>query len=161
MNDEQITAVAREYAEFTDLSPVDKKNVSMICKNFLKYTLRRFCLVEKKDIEAKYQEAKERYFDTNVDTTDIVMYSSRILSLLKSLFPEIAKENNIYVIIESYIDIGGTTTYTYLGYVATKSEANKCVFDLNEKKRTWKNQAEASCTYYYYEEVEPYNENKL
>lgn len=51
MNDEQITAVAREYAEFTDLSPVDKKNVSMICKNFLKYTLRRFCLVEKKDIE--------------------------------------------------------------------------------------------------------------
>lgn len=92
MNDEQITAVAREYAEFTDLSPVDKKNVSMICENFLKYILRRYYIMEKKDMEAKYQEAKERYFDTNVDKTDIVMYSSRILSLLKSLFPEIAKE---------------------------------------------------------------------
>lgn len=69
--------------------------------------------------------------------------------------------NNIYVIIESYIDIGGSTDYTYLGYVVTEAEAYKCVFDLNEKKRTWKNQAEASCTSYYYEEVEPYNANKL
>lgn len=69
--------------------------------------------------------------------------------------------NNIYVIIESYIDIGGTTTYTYLGYVTTEAEAYKYVFDLNEKKRTWKNQAEASCTSYRYEEVEPYNANKL
>lgn len=43
MNNDQITALAREYAEFTDLSPVDKKNVSVICENFLKYTLRRNC----------------------------------------------------------------------------------------------------------------------
>lgn len=47
MNDDQITALAREYAEFTDLSPVDKKNVSAICENFLKYALRRYCIVEK------------------------------------------------------------------------------------------------------------------
>ena len=63
--------------------------------------------------------------------------------------------SNIYVIIESYIDIGGTTTYTYLGYVAMESEAYKYVFDLNEKKRTWKNQAEASCTSYYYGDYDP------
>ena len=69
--------------------------------------------------------------------------------------------SNICVIIESYIDIGGTTTYTYLGYVATEAEAYKCVFDLNEKKRSWKNRAEASCTSYHYEEVEPYNANEL
>lgn len=69
--------------------------------------------------------------------------------------------NNIYVIVESYIDIGGSTTYTHLGYATTRAEANKCVFDLNEKKRSWKNRAEASCTSYWYEEVEPYNENKL
>lgn len=68
--------------------------------------------------------------------------------------------SNIYVIIEDYIDIGGSTTHTYLGYVATKTEAHKCVFDLSEKKKTWKNQAEASCTSYYYEEVEPYNANE-
>lgn len=69
--------------------------------------------------------------------------------------------SNIYVIIESYIDIGGTTTYTYLGYVTSEAEAYKCVFDLNEKKRTWKNRAETSCTSYYYEEVEPYNTAEL
>lgn len=69
--------------------------------------------------------------------------------------------SKIYVIIESYIDISGTTTYTYLGYVTTEAEAYKYVFDLNEKKRTWKNQAEASCTSYYYEEVKPYKANEL
>lgn len=69
--------------------------------------------------------------------------------------------SKIYVIIESYIDIDGSTNYTYLGYVTTEAEAYKYVFDLNEKKRTWKNQAEASCTSYRYEEVEPYNANKL
>lgn len=47
MTNEQIQALAREYAEFTDMSPVDKKNISAICECFLKYTLRRYCLVEK------------------------------------------------------------------------------------------------------------------
>lgn len=88
MTNDQITALAREYAEFTDMSPVDKKNISAICECFLKYTLRRYCFVEKKDIEAKYQEAKERYFDTNAGETDTVMYGGRI-SLLEYLFPEI------------------------------------------------------------------------
>ncbi len=69
--------------------------------------------------------------------------------------------SKIYVIIESYIDIDSTTTYTYLGYVTTEAEAYKCVFGLNEKKRTWKNQAEASCTSYWYEEVEPYKAKDL
>lgn len=69
--------------------------------------------------------------------------------------------SKIYVIIESYIDIGGITDYTYLGYVTTEAEAYKCVFDLNEEKRSWQNQAEARCTSYRYEEVKPYNANKL
>ena len=47
MTPEEITALAREYAEFTYMSPVDKKNISAICECFLKYTLRRYCLVEK------------------------------------------------------------------------------------------------------------------
>lgn len=47
MSQEEITALAREYAEFTDMSPVDKKNISAICECFLKYALRRYCLVEK------------------------------------------------------------------------------------------------------------------
>lgn len=47
MDNETITSLAREYAEFTDMSEVDKKNISAICECFLKYTLRRYCLVEK------------------------------------------------------------------------------------------------------------------
>ena len=47
MKPEQITTLAREYAEFTDMSPVDKKNISAICECFLKFVLRRYCLVEK------------------------------------------------------------------------------------------------------------------
>ena len=47
MTDTEITALAREYAESTDMSPVVKKYISAICECFLKYTLRRYCLVEK------------------------------------------------------------------------------------------------------------------
>lgn len=47
MTDTEITAIAHEYAEFTDMSEVDKKNISAICECFLKYTLRRYELVEK------------------------------------------------------------------------------------------------------------------
>ena len=50
ITNEQITALVREYAEFTDMSPVDKKNISAICECFLKYTLRRYCLVEKEAV---------------------------------------------------------------------------------------------------------------
>lgn len=89
MTDDQITALAREYAEFTDLSPADKKNVSAICENFLKYTLRRYCLVDKKDIETKYQEAKERYLNPD-DEIEKTMYGGR-MSLLEYLCHEIGK----------------------------------------------------------------------
>ena len=50
MTDDQITAIAREYAEFTDMSPVDKKNISAICECFLKFVFRRYCLVEKEAV---------------------------------------------------------------------------------------------------------------
>ena len=63
---------------------------------------------------------------------------------------------NIYIIIESYVDIDGSTVPTYLGYVDNESEAYKIVFGLRENLKSWKNQAEASCTSYYYQEVEPY-----
>lgn len=60
MNDKQITAISREYAEFTDLSPVDKKNISAICENFLKYALRRYCLVEKKAKSMQLSDVKQK-----------------------------------------------------------------------------------------------------
>lgn len=91
MTNEQITAVAREYAEFTDLSPVDKKNVSMICKNFLKYTLRRFCLVEKSVIREAYKDAQKDQHNSEGDFA-LTLAGRNRSAVLIDLFPEIAKE---------------------------------------------------------------------
>jgi hypothetical protein len=93
MDNKAITALAREYAEFTNLSEVDKKYISAICENFLKYTLRRYCLVEKEAVRKEYIEARrdskmahrERLY------TMLAVASAR-KALLESLFPEIAKE---------------------------------------------------------------------
>ena len=60
MNDKTITALAREYAESTDMSPVVKKYISAICECFLKYTLRRYCLVEKSKIIEEYKDAQKK-----------------------------------------------------------------------------------------------------
>lgn len=89
MNEKEITTLAREYAEFTDLSPVDKKNVSQICKCFLEYTLRRYCLVEKAAVRKEYHQAIEQGKHAHVRCQ---VESRAQLRLLESLFPEIAKE---------------------------------------------------------------------
>lgn len=89
MTDDQITAFAREYAEFTDTAEVNKKYISAICENFLKYTLRRYCIVEKSKLKTKHKEALAA-LESN-DNEDVKWGTYR-LSLLKSLFPEIAKE---------------------------------------------------------------------
>lgn len=34
MTDHEITALAREYAEFTDTSDLEKKHISAICENY-------------------------------------------------------------------------------------------------------------------------------
>lgn len=93
MNDKTITALAREYAESTDMSPVVKKYISAICECFLKYTLRRYYMVEKDAVRKEYGFA----LDTNQRGIEA---SSHVLcaigcaqrALLESLFPEIAKE---------------------------------------------------------------------
>lgn len=86
---QQITSLAREYAEFTDISEVNKKYISAICKNFLKYTLRRYCLVDKdavcKEYQREIEQGKHAHLKCQVE-------SRAQLRLLESLFPEIAKE---------------------------------------------------------------------
>lgn len=91
MIDPEITSLAREYAE--ELCPDNKLNREMIeldCLGFLDRVLKKYCLVEKRDVEAKYQEAKERYFNPD-DEIEKTMYGER-MSMLEYLFPEIAKE---------------------------------------------------------------------
>lgn len=90
MTDQEITALAREYAEFTDLSPVDKKNVSLICKCFLEFLLRRYCLVEKSKVESTYNRIwNEWNFSLDAENK---ANSKFILSVLESLFPDLGKE---------------------------------------------------------------------
>lgn len=91
MNEEQITALAREYAEFTDMSPVDKKNISAICECFLKFVLRRYCLVYKDKVRGEYLLARADYRTSNGMPT-VQEYHRGEMSMIERLFPEIAKE---------------------------------------------------------------------
>lgn len=89
LTDQQITSLAREYAEFTDISEVNEKYISAICENFLKYTLRRYCLVDKDAVCKEYQRAIEQGKHAHLKCQ---VESRAQLRLLESLFPEIAKE---------------------------------------------------------------------
>lgn len=105
MTDQQITALAREYAEFTDMSEVDKKNISAICEYFLKYTLRRYCLVEKEAVLKEYESVKDTPEECNYKelgaTWDELPYLGRFYDegyklgrkdAIESLFPDLGKE---------------------------------------------------------------------
>lgn len=89
MNDKTITALAREYAESTDMSPVVKKYISAICECFLKYTLRRYCLVEKSKIIEEYKDAQKNQH-SNAPIRFIV--GRNVSAALVNIFPEIGKE---------------------------------------------------------------------
>lgn len=92
MDNDQITALAREYAEFTDTAEVNKKYISAICENFFKYMLRRYCLVEKEAVRKEYQDSYKNY-KTAGDARPLSQqhFRGRCFAL-ESLFPEIAKE---------------------------------------------------------------------
>lgn len=93
MNDDQITALAREYAEeeYKTLNlPTDHTEVSAYrYMDFARFLLRRYCLVEKSKLKTKHKEALAA-LESN-DNEDVKWGTYR-LSLLKSLFPEIGKE---------------------------------------------------------------------
>ena len=44
---EEIENIAKQYAEFTDLSVVDQLRVKLISKEFLTWVLRDYCIVPK------------------------------------------------------------------------------------------------------------------
>lgn len=93
MKESEITALAREYAEeeYKTLNlPTDHTEVSAYrYKDFARFLLRRYCLVEKSKLKTKHKEALAA-LESN-DNEDVKWGTYR-LSLLESLFPEIAKE---------------------------------------------------------------------
>ena len=104
MTDEQITAIAREYAEetikgtdFDDMPGSLRRSVlEMNAKTMekkLKWLLRRFCLVEKNKVEEMYLNAKiaiVKGYDENLGGMMAVGSASK--SILESLFPDLGKE---------------------------------------------------------------------
>ena len=104
MNDDQITTLAREYAEektahisfkaYAD--PEFKKELHIRgcannAKDVIEWLLRRFCLVEKSKLEEEFHEAT---MDCgNIDPcSDLWEVCHAKKCLLESLFPEIRKE---------------------------------------------------------------------
>lgn len=109
MDNDQITTLAREYAE--EINPVNRLNdypeAKMIAdmmrnalseaidekikdfEGFVRFLLRRYCLVEKEAINNAYQQAIEQGKHAHVRCH---VESRAKLRLLASLFPEITKE---------------------------------------------------------------------
>lgn len=97
MANDQITALASEYAE----KEYERLNLPVDCcdpraddyEQFLRFLLRRFCLVEKNKVEEMYLNAKiaiEKGYDENLGGMMAVGSASK--SILESLFPDLGKE---------------------------------------------------------------------
>lgn len=96
MTPEEITALAREYAE--ELSPdnkVERKMIELDCLGFLDRVLNSYCLVEKSKIEEAYKACTSMRDDNllpNIESAILHHRGMEGVRVLKSLFPEIAKE---------------------------------------------------------------------
>lgn len=98
MSEDQITAIAREYAEeiYPNLSDKIISLRTLEIKNaerLIRFLLRRFCLVEKSRIQEEYQKAKTQIKDgKELGLHVLVTLGGAKEALLESLFPSIAKE---------------------------------------------------------------------
>lgn len=104
MNDDQITALAREYAEeeakgtAVDALPnglkenVIQRNADHFEKH-LRWLLRRYCLVEKSKVIIKYKNMKRLEEDATAFGFEAHSCNAKVVkNAIESLFPEIAKE---------------------------------------------------------------------
>lgn len=89
---EEIETLAKQYAEFTDLSVVDQLRVKLISKEFLTWMLRDYCIVPKSKVRENYQSLKNNIpdFKDNPDHHCGFLGGMTELELLfgKSLFEE-------------------------------------------------------------------------
>lgn len=95
---DQITALAREYAE--EIYPnLSDKIISLKtqeikeAEDVIRFLLRRFCLVEKSKVAIKYNNAKRLEEDATAFGFEKHRSNAKaIKNLIESLFPEIEKE---------------------------------------------------------------------
>lgn len=90
IDNDQITALAREYAE----EIVDHKRLSTTVaddtEDVIRFLLRRFYLVEKNRVEKEYKKTCESVNKHSATTGCLFFVGQK--QTLESLFPEIAKE---------------------------------------------------------------------
>ncbi len=115
IDNDQITALAREYAE--EINPVNRLNdypeAKMIAdmmrnalsevidekikdfEGFVRFLLRRYCLVEKSKVTTEYKACasmRDDHLLPNIESAILHHRGMEGVRVLKSLFPEIAKE---------------------------------------------------------------------
>ncbi len=89
MTQEEITAIAREYAEERASMMQGSLTTKIQAELVIRFLLRRYALVEKSKVETKYKESLAALESNNHEDIKWGIYR---LSLLDHLFPEIAKE---------------------------------------------------------------------
>lgn len=95
MKESEITALAREYAgetpKIAELKVPYIREYEKTCEDFLRFLLRRYCLVEKSKVEEEYHEAK--FTCGNVDPCSETFATSLAQkSVLERIFPDLGKE---------------------------------------------------------------------
>lgn len=94
MKPEQITALAREYADglkhlFPDMPEHTYRDKMAQARNVIRLIQRDYCLVEKEGLKKKYAELESEWMMAK--GTDVYTALTK-LEFFESLFPEIAKE---------------------------------------------------------------------
>lgn len=95
MTPDQITALAREYAESrypeakTDEDDFLYDSAVYVMEDNLRWLLRRFCLAEKEKLDNIYQGILVQLDPKNFGYSP---YNQGRMDVIKSIFPEIAKE---------------------------------------------------------------------
>ena len=103
-NEEEITALAREYGEYVANNPIytpilktDEQKGATIranahrAKDVIKWMTDKFCIADKKSVRALLQDARQGVTVAAYCGVPSDKYTEK-LDLLESLFPEIAKE---------------------------------------------------------------------
>lgn len=93
MDKDQITALAREYAEETVSHTRLSTTIADDAEDVIRFLLRRYCLVEKEVVRKEYQETCDHEFYATEHKNELYakLYGMKRLTL-ESIFPEIAKE---------------------------------------------------------------------
>lgn len=103
MNQEEINALAREYAEWVTIPKsgdfpnclLNEANrlIADDMERILQWLLRRFCLVERSRIKEEYQKALTQIQDgKELGIHVLVFHGTSKSELLESIFPELKKK---------------------------------------------------------------------